>query len=128
MAENGKGEFWAFVAGALAGGIVALLYAPAKGEETREKVRATTEELYGKGEEFYRHFRADAEKLIAEGKRMMDGAGAAGREKIEETIKKLEETREKLEEVKEKGKEKIEEIKEKVEKKGKKPASGSAEK
>lgn len=126
MAENGKGEFWAFVAGALAGGIVALLYAPAKGEETREKVRATTEELYGRGEEFYRQFRAEAEKLIAEGRKMMEGAGTAGKEKIEETIKKLEETKEKLEHVKEKGKEKIEELKEKTEKKGKKPASESA--
>jgi gas vesicle protein len=126
MAENSKGEFWAFVAGTLAGGLVALLYAPAKGEETREKVRATTEELYGKGEEFYRHFRVEAEKLIAEGKKMIDGAGTAGREKIEETIQKLEETREKLDEVKEKGREKIEVLKEKVEKRGKKPASSSA--
>ncbi|MBN2586289.1 MAG: YtxH domain-containing protein [Candidatus Fermentibacteraceae bacterium] len=126
MAENGKGEFWAFVAGTLAGGILALLYAPAKGEETREKVRATTGELYGKGEEFYRHFRTEAEKLISDGKKMIDGAGAAGREKIEETIQKLEETREKLEEVKEKGREKIEVLKEKVEKRVKKPASSSA--
>ena len=128
MAENGKGEFWAFVAGALAGGIVALLYAPAKGEETREKVRATTGELYGKGEEFYVHFRAVAVKLIAEGKKMIDEVSTAGKERYEETIHKLEETRKKLEEARDKGLEKVEEIKEKVEKKGKKPAEKSAEK
>lgn len=125
MAENGKGEFWAFVAGALAGGIVALLYAPAKGEEMREKVRATTEDLYGKGEEFYVHFRAEAEKLIAEGKKMMDEVSTSGKEKYEETIQKLEETREKLEHVKDKGKKKAGEIKEKV---AKKPAKKSAAK
>jgi gas vesicle protein len=122
MAENGKGEFWAFVAGALAGGIAALLYAPAKGEETREKVRATTGELYGKGEEFYTQFRAEAEKLIAEGKQMINEVSTTGKEKYEETIRKLEETREKLENARDKGKEKVEEIKTKVEKKGKKPA------
>lgn len=128
MAENGKGEFWAFVAGALAGGIVALLYAPAKGEETREKVRSTTGELYGRGEEFYIHFRAEAEKLIAEGKKMISEVSTTGKEKYEETIKKLEETRDKLEKAKEKSFEKVEEIKEKVEKKVKKPAEKSAEK
>ena len=128
MAENSKGEFWAFVAGALAGGIVALLYAPAKGEETREKVRATTGELYDKGEEFYIHFRAEAEKLIAEGKKMIDEISTTGKEKYEETIHKLEETKEKLEQARDKGLEKVEDIKEKVEKKVKKPAEKSAEK
>jgi gas vesicle protein len=128
MAENGKGEFWAFVAGALAGGIVALLYAPAKGEETREKVRATTGELYDKGEGFYVHFRAEAEKLIAEGKKMIDEVSTSGKEKYEETIHKLEETKEKLEQAREKGLEKAEEIKVKVEKKVKKPAEKSTEK
>jgi gas vesicle protein len=128
MAENSKGEFWAFVAGALAGGIVALLYAPAKGEETREKVRSTTGELYDKGEEFYIHFRAEADKLIAEGKKMIDEISTTGKEKYEETIHKLEETKEKLEQARDKGLEKVEDIKEKVEKKVKKPAEKSAEK
>jgi len=126
MAENGKGEFWAFVAGALAGGIVALLYAPAKGEETREKVRTTTGDLYDRGEEFYNHFRAEAEKLIAEGKKMIDEVSTTGKEKYEETIQKLEETKKKLEHAKEMGKEKVEEIKVKVESKEKKPAEKSA--
>lgn len=128
MAENGKGEFWAFIAGALAGGIAALLYAPAKGEETREKVRTTSGELYEKGEEYYRTFRNEAEKLIDEGKKMIDGAGSASREKIEETIKKLEEARAKIDRATEKGKEKVEELKEKVEKKGGKSSSGSDKK
>jgi len=131
MAENSKGEFWAFVAGALAGGIAALLYAPAKGEETREKVRAKTEDLYGRGEEFYVHFRAEADKLIAEGKKMLDEVSTTGKEKYDETIKKLEEARKKLEEARDKSMERIEELKEKVEKKEKitkKPAGKSAEK
>ncbi len=135
MADNGKGEFWAFVAGALAGGIAALLYAPAKGEETREKVRATTEDLYGKGEEFYTHFRTEADKLIAEGKKMIDEVSTTGKDKYEEMIRKLDETRDKLEHARNMGKEKVEDIKEKVEeikvkaeKKVKKPAEKSAEK
>jgi len=135
MVENGKGEFWAFVAGTLAGGILALLYAPAKGEETREKVRATTEELYGKGEEFYAHYRVEADKLIAEGKKIIDDVSVVGKEKYEETIHKLEEIAEKIEHAREKCKEKVEaiheeteEVKVEVEKKPKKPAKKSAEK
>ncbi|OPL17967.1 MAG: hypothetical protein AVO35_07345 [Candidatus Aegiribacteria sp. MLS_C] len=127
MAENGKGEFWAFVAGALAGGIVALLYAPAKGEETREKVRATTGELYGRGEDIYLHLRTEAEKLIDEGRKLVDEAGTTGSEKLEETVRKLEDTKARLDKVKARGIEKIEEVKEKVGRKGRKPAGESAE-
>ncbi|MFO8182794.1 MAG: YtxH domain-containing protein [Candidatus Aegiribacteria sp.] len=116
------------MAGAFAGSIAALLYAPARGEETREKVRTTSGEIYEKGEEYYRAFRAEAEKLIDEGRKMIDGAGSASREKIEDTIKKLEEARDKIDRATEKGKEKVEELKEKVEKKGGKSSAGSEKK
>jgi len=102
MAENGKGEFWAFVAGALAGGIAALLYAPAKGEETRRIVKSTTDDLYGRGEELYTKYRAEGEKLLAEGKKLADEVSTAGREKYEETMEKLEELKVKIEGLREK--------------------------
>src|SRR5512140_1368252 len=39
----------AFLLGAVAGGIVALLFAPDKGEVTRGKIRQGATDLYGKG-------------------------------------------------------------------------------
>lgn len=75
MSERGRGEFWAFMAGLLAGGVAALLYAPAKGIDTRRKIRETAEDAYHKGEEFYEKGVSGAEKLYHDGK-----------EKVEETI------------------------------------------
>lgn len=126
MANNGKGEFWAFIAGVLTGGIVALLYAPARGKETREKVRVTSEDLREKGEEFYSLVRAEAEKLIATGKDKYLEVSTLGKEKYDESREKLDESKEKLEEAKEKGRKKIEEVIEKLKKEGKKPDKESA--
>jgi len=86
MSENGKGEFWAFVAGVLAGGIVALLYAPAKGSETREKIRETAGELKTKGGEIVSHVREEAGKAVE-----------TGRQKLEETRQRLEGAGQRLE-------------------------------
>ncbi len=69
MAEHrGKGELWAFVAGALAGGIAALLLAPAKGEDTRRKIASTAGDLYGKGEHLYHQGIGKAGELFDSGK------------------------------------------------------------
>jgi gas vesicle protein len=66
--HRGKGELWAFVAGALAGGIAALLLAPAKGEDTRRKIASTAEDLYGKGEHLYHQGIEKAGDLYESGK------------------------------------------------------------
>ena len=75
MSDRGRGEFWAFMAGILAGGVAALLYAPARGEETRRKIRETAEDAYHKGEEYYEKGMTEAERIYHE-----------GREKVEEVV------------------------------------------
>jgi gas vesicle protein len=72
MAERGGSEFWAFLAGALLGGIVAMLYAPAKGVETRERIRTTADDVRVKGENIVVRTREEAEKLIDIGKKKLD--------------------------------------------------------
>ncbi len=86
MSERGKGEFWAFAAGLLAGGVVALLYAPAKGEETRKKIMETAEDTYHKGEDIYDKSRTEAEKIYHDGKEKAGRIYTEGRAKVEETI------------------------------------------
>lgn len=107
MSDCGKGEFWAFLTGVLTGGIIALLYAPAKGEETRERLRETAAEFKEKGEGLAAQTKGEAEKLFE-----------AGRHKVEETGHKLDDARhkgtEKLREATQKGREKIEEIKSRI--------------
>jgi gas vesicle protein len=122
MSERGKGEFWAFVAGVLAGGIVALLYAPAKGSETREKIRETAGELKVKGGELAVHAREEAGRVIESGRQKLDETkqriGEAG-QKIDQTAHKV---LDRLEEAKLKGVEKIEQLKGKLAGTGEEPA------
>jgi len=86
MSERGKGEFWAFAAGLLAGGVVALLYAPARGEETRKRIMETAEDTYHKGEEIYGKSRTEAEKIYNDGKEKAGRIYTEGRAKVEDTI------------------------------------------
>lgn len=86
MSERGKGEFWAFAAGLLAGGVVALLYAPAKGEETRKRIKDGAEETFQKGEEIYGKSRVEAEKIYLDGKEKVEQIYSDGRAKVEDTI------------------------------------------
>lgn len=86
MSERGRGEFWAFIAGLLAGGVAAVLYAPAKGEDTRKKIRETAEETYHKGEELYGKGRIEAEKIYHDGREKAEKIYTEGRAKVEETV------------------------------------------
>ena len=86
MGERGRGEFWAFVAGLLAGSVAAVLYAPAKGEETRRKIKDTAEETYHRGEELYGKGKVEAEKIYHDGREKAEKIYADGRAKVEQTI------------------------------------------
>ncbi|MCD4708737.1 MAG: YtxH domain-containing protein [Candidatus Sabulitectum sp.] len=91
MSDRGRGEFWAFVAGLLAGGVAAVLYAPAKGEETRKKIRETAEETYHKGEEFYEKGMTEAEKIYHDGREKAEKIYSDGRAKVGKTIDSIRE-------------------------------------
>jgi len=86
MNDSGRGEFWAFMAGLLAGGVAALLYAPAKGEDTRRKIRETAEDAYHKGEEYYEKGITEAENIYRDGKVKAEKIYEDGKHKVEEVV------------------------------------------
>ena len=84
--EEGKKLGW-FMAGAILGGAVALLYAPKSGKETRELINKktgegkevldkTSKEVYEKGREIYdkgKQIADDAADLFERGRRLVRG-------------------------------------------------------
>ena len=90
--ENGSKVVW-FLAGAAVGAAVALLYAPATGEETRRKIAEKTEkgrtalaesgkEMYERGRDMYERGRKladEAAEMFERGRKLVEGvAGAPG--------------------------------------------------
>jgi gas vesicle protein len=78
----------AFVAGALAGAAVALLFAPASGEETREYLgqraregRAKAREAINEGREFYEQQREGLTSAIERGREAFQDARQRGDQK-----------------------------------------------
>lgn len=84
MSDRARGEFWAFMAGLLAGGVAAILYAPAKGEETRRRIKETAEGVYHKGEEYYEKGMTEAERIYHEGREKAEKIYEEGKHKVEE--------------------------------------------
>lgn len=72
MSERGGGEVWAFLTGAILGGIAALLLAPAKGSETRAKIGQIAGDAYTKGEQIVETGRSGAEKIISKGREKLE--------------------------------------------------------
>jgi len=97
MAEKTGGEFWAFLAGAVVGGVAALLYAPARGEETRRYIHETTDDIRHRGEDYYLKYRDEAEKYYEMAKEKLEHL----REEIKDHTAQLEEAAEKEEEAEE---------------------------
>jgi len=95
MSNNGSSAgtiVMAFAIGALAGATVALLYAPAAGDETRRKLaqrareaRDRAEEFAREGREFVNRQRDNVAAAVERGREAFDqarqGAQRAGREK-----------------------------------------------
>ena len=88
MAEHEEGgKLGWFMAGAILGGAVALLYAPKSGKETRDLINKktgegkevldkTSKEVYEKGREFYdrgKQIADDAADLFERGRRLVRG-------------------------------------------------------
>lgn len=65
-----KGLLVGFLSGAVAGGILALLYAPKPGKELREDLRRKTGELATDVEGYLRDAQVKSKELINEGKQM----------------------------------------------------------
>lgn len=78
---SGGAVMMAFLVGAVAGAAVALLYAPAAGEETRRKLaeraregRSRAEELMREGREFVERQRRTVEEAVEHGREAFDQA------------------------------------------------------
>lgn len=68
MAENGGSKFGYFLAGLGLGAVIALLFAPRSGEETRQYVRERVEEGVDSVKRRARELREQAEELTEKGK------------------------------------------------------------
>ena len=86
MAKDNSGSLLvAFVIGALTGAAVALLYAPAKGEETRDYLgqkaregRAKAREAIDQGREYYRDQRENIVTAVERGREAFQQARERG--------------------------------------------------
>ena len=88
--ENGGKLLW-FVAGAAIGATIALLYAPASGQETRKKIAAKTDQgraalaeqgrdLYEKGKQMYargRRLADEAAEMFERGRKLVEGVAGS---------------------------------------------------
>jgi len=72
---------FAFLLGAVAGGMTALLLAPDKGERTRRRIRHAAEDLYARGEEI-------AAEALEEVEGRAQDAEDGAREKAERVVRK----------------------------------------
>lgn len=68
MAHNGGSKFLAFLAGVGIGAVVALLYAPRSGEETREYIRERYEDARDETKRRVTDLRERAEEYAEKGK------------------------------------------------------------
>ncbi len=80
--ESGStgGILVAFLAGGLVGAGLALLYAPASGRETREKIGGMAEDLKKKSEDWSGDLKQKVEGVIEEERSVLKAAYDAGRE------------------------------------------------
>jgi len=101
---SGSGDFVAgFLFGAFVGAILALLFAPAPGEEVRERVREKGIELKERAEDASTEARKRVQELSAQGKTLFDEQKVRFQEAVEEgkkaAARKKEELLGELEEV-----------------------------
>ncbi len=87
MTDNRESTFMAFVLGAAAGGIAALLLAPRSGSETRRRLRESADEIYETGEEKVRHashtVKEHASDVADNVKEQVDQATDAAKSRVE---------------------------------------------
>lgn len=81
---SGSAVVLAFLLGGAAGAILALLYAPESGKQTRVRLRRFAEEAQEKTEKAVKDFRAKTEGSVQEWRDRVEGVVTAGKELFEE--------------------------------------------
>ncbi|MEA3346241.1 MAG: YtxH domain-containing protein [Chloroflexota bacterium] len=90
MARDNGGGFWTgFILGAFIGAAAALLFAPAPGEETRERLRERGIELGERAEELSEELSRKGREAVEEQRERLQRAIEEGRVAAEETREKL---------------------------------------
>jgi gas vesicle protein len=84
---NGKKIVTAFILGTAAGALMGVLFAPARGEETREKIRKKGKELKGEFEDGWREGNRKIQEVQNSLQRVLDEVDAKA-EVIREKLKK----------------------------------------
>lgn len=82
MAENGGSKFGYFLAGVGIGAVLALLFAPRSGEETREYLRERAEDLRDEAKKRVRELKDRADEYADKGKEFV----ARQRESVEAAL------------------------------------------
>jgi gas vesicle protein len=83
--DHGDGFLAGFILGTFAGAVLALLFAPAPGEETRERLRERGIELRGEAE----HLAQRSRELLEERMARLEEAVEEGRRAAEQTRQEL---------------------------------------
>ncbi len=84
--NNGLTMIFAFFTGFLTGAVLSLLYAPAPGKETRQKIRDTSVQAKDKTLEFAQHAseaaKENVQHLVDHGKESVQGFVEVGKERV----------------------------------------------
>ena len=86
--NNGLTMIFAFTTGFLAGAVISLLYAPATGKETRQKIKDTSVQAKDKTLEFAQHAsetaKENVQNLVDHGKESVQGLVEASKERVKD--------------------------------------------
>ena len=86
--NNGLTMIFAFCTGFLTGAVISLLYAPAPGKETRQKIRDTSAQAKDKTLEFAQHAseaaKENVQHMVDQGKESVQGLVEVGKERVKD--------------------------------------------
>ncbi len=86
--NNGLTMIFAFFTGFLAGAVLSLLYAPAPGKETRQKIRGTSIQAKDKTLEFAQQAsetaKENVQQIVEHGKEGVQGLVEVGKERVKD--------------------------------------------
>lgn len=88
--DQSAGFFKGLLVGGAIGAIIALLYAPKSGKETREELSQKAEDLYGRLREEYQHSLENAQKSIETAQQKLDEISKTASQKTDEVSRSFE--------------------------------------
>ena len=91
--NNGLTMIFAFFTGFLTGAVISLLYAPAPGKETRQKIKDTSIQAKDKTLEFAQHAgeaaKENVQHIVDQGKESVQGLVEVGKERVKDATNQV---------------------------------------